>query len=121
MIHLIVVVSSSTITSGSASTKASHSSQGECCPAAAKSGTPPAASISSGTQFPAEYKHNIFIAEHGSWNRSKKLGFDVVAVTADADVTLFHEPDERYWVGADFTRSDRSSIYGGVHLYVLRP
>ena len=25
-----------------------------------------------GNQFPPEYKNNIFIAEHGSWNRSKK-------------------------------------------------
>lgn len=25
-----------------------------------------------GCQFPAEYRHSIFIAEHGSWNRSKK-------------------------------------------------
>ena len=24
-----------------------------------------------GSQFPAEYKNNIFIAEHGSWNRDK--------------------------------------------------
>jgi len=27
----------------------------------------------------------MFIARKGSWNRTKKLGFDVVAVTADAD------------------------------------
>lgn len=38
-----------------------------------------------GNMFPAEYKNAMFIARKGSWNRSKKLGFDVVAVTADAD------------------------------------
>ena len=27
-----------------------------------------------GNQFPAEYKNNIFIAEHGSWNRHKYQG-----------------------------------------------
>ena len=27
-----------------------------------------------GDQFPAEYKNNIFIAEHGSWNRAKYQG-----------------------------------------------
>ena len=37
-----------------------------------------------GKQFPAEYKNNIFIAEHGSWNRTKKSGFDVVRVALDA-------------------------------------
>jgi glucose/arabinose dehydrogenase len=27
-----------------------------------------------GTQFPAEYRNQVFIAEHGSWNRSRKIG-----------------------------------------------
>jgi glucose/arabinose dehydrogenase len=36
-----------------------------------------------GKQFPAEYKNNIFIAEHGSWNRTKKTGYDVVRVVLD--------------------------------------
>ncbi len=30
-----------------------------------------------GNMFPAEYKHAIFIANHGSWNRSTPLGYDV--------------------------------------------
>jgi glucose/arabinose dehydrogenase len=33
-----------------------------------------------GNMFPAEYKDQIFIAEHGSWNRSKKLGYRVSLV-----------------------------------------
>jgi len=28
-----------------------------------------------GSMFPAEYQGQIFIAEHGSWNRSKKIGY----------------------------------------------
>ena len=32
-----------------------------------------------GTMFPAEYRGAIFIAEHGSWNRSKKIGYRVFA------------------------------------------
>jgi hypothetical protein len=24
-----------------------------------------------------KYKHNIFIAEHGSWNRSKPIGYRI--------------------------------------------
>jgi glucose/arabinose dehydrogenase len=36
-----------------------------------------------GRQFPAEYRNNIFIAEHGSWNRTRKLGFNVSRVALD--------------------------------------
>lgn len=30
-----------------------------------------------GSQFPAKYHHQIFLAEHGSWNRSSKIGYRV--------------------------------------------
>lgn len=30
-----------------------------------------------GTSFPARYKNALFIAEHGSWNRSEKVGYRV--------------------------------------------
>ena len=36
-----------------------------------------------GTQFPAEYRNNIFIAEHGSWNRSSKIGYRVKRVIVE--------------------------------------
>ena len=32
-----------------------------------------------GKQFPADYQGALFIAEHGSWNRSSKVGYRVVA------------------------------------------
>ncbi len=38
-----------------------------------------------GDQFPAEYKNNIFIAEHGSWNRHTYQGARVMRVIADPD------------------------------------
>lgn len=38
-----------------------------------------------GNMFPAEYKNAMFIARKGSWNRTKKNGFDVVTVRTDAD------------------------------------
>jgi hypothetical protein len=31
-----------------------------------------------GDQFPAEYKGNIFAAEHGSWNRSIRTGYKII-------------------------------------------
>lgn len=36
-----------------------------------------------GKMFPAEYKNQIFIAEHGSWNRSKKIGYRISLVRLD--------------------------------------
>jgi glucose/arabinose dehydrogenase len=36
-----------------------------------------------GTQFPSAYRGNVFIAEHGSWNRSSKVGYQVVRVAVD--------------------------------------
>ena len=36
-----------------------------------------------GAQFPAEFKHRLFIAQHGSWNRSVKIGYRVMQVTLD--------------------------------------
>ena len=33
-----------------------------------------------GTQFPAEYQGDIFAAEHGSWNRSIRVGYELIRV-----------------------------------------
>lgn len=33
-----------------------------------------------GSQFPAEYRGSAFAAEHGSWNRHKRTGYEVVRV-----------------------------------------
>src|ERR1017187_8420886 len=33
-----------------------------------------------GRQFPARYQGNIFAAEHGSWNRSVRTGYEVILV-----------------------------------------
>ncbi len=38
-----------------------------------------------GSMFPADYRDNIFIAEHGSWNRSKKIGYRVVRIIVNPD------------------------------------
>ena len=37
-----------------------------------------------GDQFPATYKNQLFIAKHGSWNRSKKSGYEVVLARLDS-------------------------------------
>jgi glucose/arabinose dehydrogenase len=33
-----------------------------------------------GSQFPAHYKNQLFVAQHGSWNRTKPQGYQVVSI-----------------------------------------
>jgi len=52
-------------------------------PPAAKLGAHVAAlglSFYTGNMFPAEYQRQLFIARHGSWNRSEKVGYDIALV-----------------------------------------
>ncbi|HXF75503.1 MAG TPA: PQQ-dependent sugar dehydrogenase [Methylomirabilota bacterium] len=41
-----------------------------------------------GKMFPPAYRNAIFIARHGSWNRTKKIGGDVVVVKLKTDGTV---------------------------------
>jgi glucose/arabinose dehydrogenase len=41
-----------------------------------------------GSMFPKSYKNAIIIARHGSWNRSKKMGGDVVVARLNKDGTV---------------------------------
>jgi glucose/arabinose dehydrogenase len=45
-----------------------------------------------GAQFPASYRGAIFVAEHGSWNRSSKSGYRVVVVHVDGSKVLDQQP-----------------------------
>src|SRR5262249_34110107 len=38
-----------------------------------------------GTQFPADYRGDIFAAQHGSWNRSVRTGYSVVRIQVDRE------------------------------------
>jgi glucose/arabinose dehydrogenase len=42
----------------------------------------------SGRMFPREYRGVIFIARHGSWNRTKKIGGDVIAIHLNKSGTV---------------------------------
>ena len=61
-----------------------------------------------GTQFPSEYKGDIFAAFHGSWNRARRTGYKIVRVPIDKTtgkargdyedfVTGFVTPDGNVW------------------------
>lgn len=51
-----------------------------------------------GSQFPASYKNQIFIAEHGSWNRSKKVGYKITAVTVENGKAVNSQPFATGWL-----------------------
>jgi glucose/arabinose dehydrogenase len=41
------------------------------------------AAFYTGTQFPAEYRGNLFVALHGSWNRANPVGSKVIRIVFD--------------------------------------
>jgi glucose/arabinose dehydrogenase len=51
-----------------------------------------------GTQFPAEYRNAIFIAEHGSWDRSRKIGYRVAMVKAQNGRAVKNEIFAQGWM-----------------------
>ena len=59
-----------------------------------------------GEQFPAEFRGDIFAAEHGSWNKSVRTGYEVIRVPMKGGhaageyhdfLTGFVTPDGRVW------------------------
>nr|WP_245756163.1 sorbosone dehydrogenase family protein [Pontibacter chinhatensis] len=52
-----------------------------------------------GKMFPQEYKNRIFIAEHGSWNRSEKSGYRLMqAITDGSGNITSYEPFAEGWL-----------------------
>ena len=45
-----------------------------------------------GDMFPKEYKNTMFIAQHGSWNREQKQGYNIVHVSVAADGKVTRKP-----------------------------
>lgn len=52
-----------------------------------------------GNMFPPEYKNRIFIAEHGSWNRSKKSGYRLTTVSLnETQLSDGYQPFAEGWL-----------------------
>lgn len=51
-----------------------------------------------GSMFPEAYRGRIFIAEHGSWNRSSKIGYRVMMVTLEGNEVVGYEPFATGWL-----------------------
>ena len=54
-----------------------------------------------GNMFPDEYKGDVFIAEHGSWNRTKKIGYRISRVKIENNKSLGYEPFIYGWLDKD--------------------
>ncbi|TMB04016.1 MAG: sorbosone dehydrogenase family protein [Deltaproteobacteria bacterium] len=54
-----------------------------------------------GSMFPPEYRKNIFIAEHGSWNRTIPSGYRIVRVVLDGDKVVSQEVFAAGWLPPD--------------------
>lgn len=66
----------------------------------------PAGMKSSGVSFPSEYEGDAFVAEHGSWNRAARAGYEVIRVplhkgkaegTYEDFLTGFLTPEGQVW------------------------
>ncbi len=51
-----------------------------------------------GRMFPDEYRQQIFIAEHGSWNRSRKIGYRISMVRMSGSQALGYEVFAEGWL-----------------------
>lgn len=54
-----------------------------------------------GTMFPAEYRNQVFIAEHGSWNRDQPIGYRVTLVKVDGSRATSYETFASGWLRKD--------------------
>lgn len=54
-----------------------------------------------GAMFPPAYKGTVLIAEHGSWNRTKPLGYRVMQVRLEGDKAVAYEPFAEGWLDAN--------------------
>ncbi len=51
-----------------------------------------------GTMFPESYRQQIFIAEHGSWNRTTPVGYRITLVRLDNNRAVSYEPFAEGWL-----------------------
>ena len=51
-----------------------------------------------GKQFPPAYRQQVFIAEHGSWNRSRKAGYRISLVRLEAGRAVGYEAFASGWL-----------------------
>jgi hypothetical protein len=50
-----------------------------------------------GEMFPQEYRNSIFIAEHGSWNRTVPIGYRLTRVTLEKNQAVKYQVFAHGW------------------------
>ncbi len=60
-----------------------------------------------GKQFPTEYRDQVLIAEHGSWNRSERIGYRITLVKLDGNRAVSYTPFVSGWLKPDGTVTGR--------------
>jgi glucose/arabinose dehydrogenase len=60
-----------------------------------------------GQSFPQEFRNQVFIAEHGSWNRSQRIGYRVTLVRLNGNQSISYEDFASGWLGSDGSRWGR--------------
>ena len=51
-----------------------------------------------GNMFPKKYRNALFVAEHGSWDRSSKVGYRVMVAIIEDDKVTSYEPFVEGWL-----------------------
>ncbi len=64
-----------------------------------------------GASFSPDGRFIVYTTVDDAW-RPDTVWLHELGTPVEDDTKLFHEPDERYWVGAGFTRSDRYLVIG---------
>lgn len=54
-----------------------------------------------GEMFPAEYHGDVIVAQHGSWNRSKKIGYRLIRVQLEGNRAIKSEVFMEGWLDSD--------------------
>ncbi|MGK0409563.1 MAG: glucose/arabinose dehydrogenase [Shewanella psychromarinicola] len=54
-----------------------------------------------GNQFPAAFHHSILIAQHGSWNRSSKVGYRIMQVELQDNTVIGYKPFATGWLDGE--------------------
>lgn len=60
-----------------------------------------------GTQFPEKYRGGIFMAEHGSWNRTQPIGYRVTFVKLEGNKAVSYEAFAEGWLQENGERTGR--------------
>ncbi|WP_367641127.1 S9 family peptidase [Microbacterium sp. SYP-A9085] len=64
-----------------------------------------------GASFSPDGRFVVYTTVDDAW-RPDTVWLHELGTPVDADAQLFHEPDERFWVGAGFTRSEKYLVIG---------